>query len=158
MTERKVVEQGLRRLLKSRPVPVDEERLEAMRADLLRRVRRPEPVPVAGFFGQHCLALSVGTAVVLVGLLVWRFAPLTPAGGPGRDASNLIRVVANEEQLDHMLLLLNDFASTRSQAGSVIDWDFYDRSWGEDAEGERMFETLYGGGNGSGASNVAALL
>jgi hypothetical protein len=144
MTQREDVDERLQRLLRSRKVPVDEERLEGMRESLLRRAPRREPLPATGFLHPYRFALSFGMALVLIGLLAWQFYALRHARPPLSVASKLMRVVEDEEQMDHVLLLLSGFASTPSQGRPLVDWEFYNRSLLVDCEGENLLETFYG--------------
>jgi hypothetical protein len=144
MTRKQEVEQGLRNLLKQRRVPLDEERLEAMRADLLRRVPLRMPGPVRGFFPRHRFSLSFGTALVLAGLIWWQVLPQREGSVPRPVASRLMEIVQNEGQIDQALVLLGGFASASSQGETLIEWEVGDRSLLGHYRDENLLETLYG--------------
>ena len=144
MAREKDVEKKFQQLLQSRRIPVDEDRLAAMREGLLSLVPRGETEPEYGFFHRYRFALSFGTALVLIGLLVWQFRPLGETGPTPPLESELARVLDDEEQFTDMLVLFHDFTSARAQDGLLADWTSYNPSWLENSEGEKLFETFYG--------------
>jgi hypothetical protein len=142
MTRNQDVEKGLQQLLKDRRIPVDEDRLEAMRESLLRQVphRTPRRLPV--FFRQYGYSLSFGTALVLVALIVWQIIPLGPGNPP--SSPGLMEIAADEGRVDRALVLLNGFASVASQGETMVDWEYYNRSMVGDYGDENILETFYG--------------
>ncbi len=144
MTRNRDVEQGLQGLLKDRRIPVDDERLEAMRQGLLRKVPVQAPRPGPGFFRQHRFSLSFGSALVLLGLIVWQFTPVRQDGPSLPGASKLMEIAADESRVDRALVLLGGFASSSAQGESIIDWEFYNRSMLGDYEDVNVLETFYG--------------
>jgi hypothetical protein len=144
MTRKKELEQGLRHLLKHRRVLVDEERLEAIRAGLLRRSPRSATGAAGGFFPRHRFSLSFGTALVLAGLIWWQVLPQREGRMPGPAASRLMEIAQNEGQMDQALALLGGFASASSQGETLIEWEVSDRSLLGHYRDENLLETLYG--------------
>ncbi len=144
MTQRKDVEQKLHRLLKSRQIPVDEDRLETMRESLLRRVAAVEALPAPGFLYRHRFATSFAAVCVLIGLLVWKIDPLNKSEAPSHAVFTLMEVIEDDEQLDHALVLLSGFASKTAQGRTVLDLEAYNRTMLSDNVGEELLETFYG--------------
>ena len=145
MSRTRDIEQKLQRILKGRQRPVDQERLEAMRGTLLSQDSvRAAPPQASGFFVRHRFGFAFATALVLAGLLAWQIYPHRPGDLTVSDRAELSRVVADENQLDGMLAVLNEFAYQEAQPVFLSDWDFYGRSWLQDADGERLVEVIYG--------------
>ena len=142
MTRNLDMEPRLQQLLKDRRIPVDEERLEAVREHLLQRVPVREPRRFPGFFRSYRLSLSLGTALVLIALIVWQFTPAGPGGPP--SPSGLMEIAADEGRIDRALVLLNGFASVSSQGETMVDWEYYNRSMVGDYGDENILETFYG--------------
>jgi len=144
MAQRNGLEQRLQQLLKSRPIPVDEGRLETMRAGLRSRLPRREIEPARGFFYHYRFALSFGTALVLIGLLVWQLPPFQEPTPIQSLESELAGVLEDEEQFTDMLVLFNGFTATRTEEEFLVDLRNTSQSWLGDEEDERLFEALYG--------------
>ena len=146
MTRKNKVDQELQDLLKHRRIPVDQQRLEVMREELVRRGSRREWQRTPGFFPRHRLSLSLGSAMLLVGLIVWQLVPFPWEAGEQLVASGLLEIAQDEERMDRALVLLGGFASTASDRDTLVQWDVYDDSTliGYYSGGENVLEALYG--------------
>ncbi len=143
MKEKNEVDQRLQRLLKSRQIPVDEGQLEAIYTRLLKRLPVEEPLSVPGIFHQYRAVASLAVLFVMIGLLFWTFDPLSRNEPTPSVFSALMTVAADDEQLDHALVLLSGFASDTVQGGSVVDWEIYNRTLLSDDSGESLLEAFY---------------
>ena len=144
VSRRKELDQRLQSLLKGRQVPVDEERLESMRQSLLKQVPGRDPVSGSGFLPRYRFALAFGAAMAVIGIFVLQpHSPLRQGDPKLSVAYELRGLMKDEDQLDHLLVLLNDFVSTRSQEGAIIDKEFYNRSLSGRYQGHELFETFY---------------
>jgi len=144
MNEAKDLEQKLKRLLKNRLIPVDEERLEGMRKRLQKGIRPGAALSVFGAFRTYRFSLAFGTALVLIALIVWQHDPLRQGESSRVTGSTFIGAMQDEEQLDDMLVLLSGFTLSSLKDRTLIDWAFYNRSFLEDEGGEELFGALYG--------------
>lgn len=148
MTRRHEVDRELQALLKLRRIPVDEGRLERVREHLRRRGSRRERGRAPGFFPRHRLALSFGSALVLVGLILWQVAPGPQGPQEAPVASRLLEIVEDEGRMDQALVLLGGFASPGSEGDTLVEWEAYDRSllgyYQEAVEQGNVLEALYG--------------
>ncbi len=145
MTPKEDLEQRLQRLLRSRRTPVDEERLEEMRQGLRKGSPRREPFLPPIFSQRYRLALPYGMLLVLITLFLWQLYPTRQAGPPLPVGSKLLKVMADEEELDHMLVLLSGFASSSSPSKTLVDWELYNQSALEfDRSGDGL-QTFYQG-------------
>jgi hypothetical protein len=146
MTRGNKVDQELQHLLKHRRISVDEQRLETMREELNRRGPRRERQRTPGFFPRHRFSLSLGSALVLIGLIVWRFVPMPQEATDRFADSRFLEIVQDEERVDQALVLLGGFASASSDRDTLVRWDVYDGSMliGYYSEGENVLEALYG--------------
>ena len=137
------VDEVLRDLLKSRRVPVDEDRLESIRVGLRHRSvplnRRQAP----GFFSRHRVSLSFATAMVLIGLIVWSLAPLRQDSGQTLVSSRLLEILEDEQRVDQALVLLGGFASTPFGEDATAAWDPFGRSLLGQYQAEVLLQTLY---------------
>ena len=141
------MDKELQQLLRRRRTPVDEQRLEEIRESLHRRGPRRERREAPGFFPRHWLSLSFGSALVLIGLIVWRLVPFPrETADPFLASSRLLEIVQDEGRVEQALVLLNGFASASSNGDTLVQWDVYDRSLlGYYQEGEEnVLQALYG--------------
>jgi len=151
MTRRHEVDEQLRALLALRRSPADEGRLASIREQLRRRGTRREPTRAEGFLPRHRLSLSMGSALLLLGLVVWRVAPWPQPSPEPRAASRLMEIVEDEGRMDQALVLLGGFASASSERDTLVQWDVYGRSllgYYEEAveQGDDVMEAFYGAG------------
>ena len=121
----------LRELLKADAPPVDEQRLERMRKSILERI--PEDKAGFGFNFSRRLAFSFGFAVILFGLIVWRFGDRELAAPHPMDS--VIKLAEDDKQLDRMIIILAEFTDQPTVDEAFFDWDYdgLDLSgWSED--------------------------
>jgi len=143
MSPRHEVDEVLGDLLRQRRVPVDEQRLEAIRKGLHRQGARWQPRERPGFFPRHRLSLSFATALVVSGFLVWSLGPLRPDRGGTLVSSRLLEIVEDEGRVDQALALLGGFASASSGEGATAEWDLTSRSLLGHAQAEDLLQTFY---------------
>ncbi len=143
MTKKEEVEQSLQRLLKSRQIPADDEQLKNIRTSLLKRLPIEASESTPGIFSYYRIAASFAVLFLIIGLLLWTVDPLHRSDPPSSAFSTLMTVAADDEQLDHALVLLSGFASNTDQGKSAVAWDAYSRTLLSDNRGESLLETFY---------------
>jgi len=143
MIPRNRVDEGLRELLHARRVPVDEDRLESIRVELRRRSALRKRLQTPGFLSRQRVSLSLATAMVLIGLIVWTLVPLRQDVGQTLFSSWLLEILEDEQRVDQALVLLGEFASTPSGENATVAWDPFSRSLLGQYQAEVLMQSLY---------------
>lgn len=106
------ISNDLKEMFRKQAEPVDPDRLDTIRKRVLAGV--PNEVPASAWFRRPALAFSSVLAVLLIAAGIYLFRDTSPPG-PRDPLDDIYRIVENDDQLDQLVLLLDEFVSGESR-------------------------------------------
>ena len=114
------IEKGLKEIFRRQEVPVDADRLEAMRRRVLAGVPEDTLTFVPPWFRRPVFVLSSALVAFLIAVGAYIFRDAFPPAPPD-PLDDIYRIVENDDQLDQLVVLLDEFISRESPR------DFFER-------------------------------
>lgn len=103
------IEKDLKEMFRKQADPVDPDRLDTIRKRVLAGV--PNEVPASAWFWRPALAFSSVLAVFLIAVGIYLLRDTSPP----EPLDDIYRIVENDDQLDQLVLLLDEFISGESR-------------------------------------------
>ena len=113
---KKKIEQDLKEMFRKQADPVDPDRLETIRRHVLAAVPEITALPAFSRFRRPALALASGLSVLIIALGIYLSRQQTAS----HSLDTFSRIVENDEQLDQLVLLLDEFISPDSPARDFL--------------------------------------
>lgn len=103
------ISNDLKEMFRKQADPVDPDRLDTIRKRVFAGV--PNEVPASAWLRRPALAFSSVLAVLLIAAGVYLFRDTSPP----QPLDDIYRIVENDDQLDQLVLLLDEFVSGESR-------------------------------------------